>query len=72
MPDEACDGRNVALKFSSDCWRARLSKTELLHQNFQIFTTFQMRCLRDIKVWDRCCNADVLEECGEATVREQL
>ena len=29
MPVEARDGQNVALKFLSDCWRARLSK-----QNF--------------------------------------
>ena len=38
-------------------------------------TTFQMRCLRDIlglTLWDRCRNADVLEECGEATMRDQL
>ena len=32
MPDEARDGRNVALKFLSDCWHARLSKAEFLHQ----------------------------------------
>ena len=31
MPDEARDGRNVAFKFSSDCWHARLSKAEFLH-----------------------------------------
>ena len=37
--------------------------------------TFQMRCLRDIlglTLWDRRYNADVLEECGEATMRDQL
>ena len=37
-------------------------------------TTFQMRCLRDIlglTLWDRCRNADVLEECGEATMRAE-
>ena len=28
MPDEARDGRNVALQFLSDCWRARSSKEE--------------------------------------------
>ena len=31
MPDEARDGRNVALKFLTDCWRARSSKAEFLH-----------------------------------------
>ena len=31
MPDEARDGRNVALKFLSDYWRAWLSKEEFLH-----------------------------------------
>ena len=34
-----------------------------------------MRCLQDIlglTLWDRSRNADVLEECGEATVRDQL
>ena len=36
MPDEARDGRNVALKFLSDCWRARSSKEEFLHQNFSM------------------------------------
>ena len=38
-------------------------------------TTFQMRCLRDIlglTLWDRRRNVDVLEECGETTVRDQL
>ena len=38
-------------------------------------TTFQMRCLWDIlglTSWDRCRNADVLEECEEATMRDQL
>ena len=38
-------------------------------------TTFQMRCLRDIlnlTLWDRRRNADVLEECGETAVRDQL
>ena len=32
MPDEAHDGRNVALKFLSDCWRGRSSKEEFLHR----------------------------------------
>ena len=31
MPDEARDGRNIALKFSSDCWRAWLSKPQFLY-----------------------------------------
>ena len=38
-------------------------------------TTFQMQFLRDIQdltLWDRCRNADVLEECGETTMRDQL
>ena len=38
-------------------------------------TTFQMRCLRDIlglTLWDRRRNTDILEECGETTMREQL
>ena len=30
MPDKAHDGRNVALKFLSDCWHARSSKEEFL------------------------------------------
>ena len=37
--------------------------------------TFQMWYLRDIlglTLWDRCYNADVLEECREATMRDQL
>ena len=40
MPDEARDGRNVALKFLSDCWPARLSKAEFLHQNFSMPNIF--------------------------------
>ena len=40
MPDEARDGRNVALKFSSDCWPDQLSKTEFLHQNFSMPNIF--------------------------------
>ena len=40
MPDEARDRQNVALKFLSDCWRARLSKAELLHQNFSMPNIF--------------------------------
>ena len=38
-------------------------------------TNFQIWCLRDIlglTLWDRCCNADILEECGKATMRDQL
>ena len=38
-------------------------------------TTFQMQFLRDIQgltLWDRCRNADVMEECGEAAMRDQL
>ena len=38
-------------------------------------TTFQMQSLRDflgLTLWDRCRNTDVLEECGEATLRGQL
>ena len=38
--DEAPDGRNVALKFLSDCWRAQLSKEEFLHQNFSMPNIF--------------------------------
>ena len=30
QPDKACDGQNVALKFLTDCWRARSSKAEFL------------------------------------------
>ena len=37
MPDEAHDGQNIALKFSSDCWHARLSKAEFLH-SFALYT----------------------------------
>ena len=40
MPDEARDGQNIALKFSSDCWRARSSKEEFLHQNFSMPNIF--------------------------------
>ena len=31
MPDKTRDGQNGALKFLSDCWRARSSKAEFLH-----------------------------------------
>ena len=44
-------------------------------KDIQKLTTFQMRCLQDIlglTLWDRCRNIDVLEECREATVRDQL
>ena len=44
MPDEARDGRNVALKFSSDC--ARLSKAEFLHQNFSMPNIFHDKAIR--------------------------
>ena len=40
MPDEARDGRNVALKFLSDCWHAWSSKEEFLHQNFSMPNIF--------------------------------
>ncbi len=33
MAKEARDGQNVALKFLSDCWRARLSKAEFLYSD---------------------------------------
>ena len=36
MPDEVRDGRNVALKFLSDCWHAQLSKTEFLYGYYDV------------------------------------
>ena len=56
------------LLYSTETW-------PVTQKDIRKLTTFQMRCLRDIlglTLWDRCRNADVLEECGEATVRDQL
>ena len=52
MPDKARDGRNVALKFLSDCWRARSSKKEFLQLQyifeetsvFYVCLPFKYRC----------------------------
>ena len=46
MPDEARDRQNVALKFSSDCWRARLSKAEFLHHLLQHCREMCLCCCR--------------------------
>ena len=40
MPDVARDGRNIALKFLSECWRAQSSKKEVLHPNFSMPNIF--------------------------------
>ena len=47
----------------------------LTQKKIRKLITFQLRCHWDIlglTLWDRCRNADVVEECGEATMRDQL
>ena len=47
----------------------------MTQKDIRRLTTFQIRCLRDIlglTLWGRRRNVDVLEECGETTVRDQL
>ena len=40
LPDEARDGRNVALKFLSDCWCARLSKADFYIRTLACLISF--------------------------------
>ena len=56
------------LLYSAEMW-------SVTQKGIRKLTTFQMQCLRDIlglTLWDRRWNTDILEECGETSVREQL
>ena len=40
MPDEACDGRNVALNYQVNCWCARSSKRTILYHQLSMPNNF--------------------------------
>ena len=51
MPDEACDGWNVALNYQLNCWCAWLSKGTILYEKLKslaIPSHISMESLRDI------------------------
>ena len=61
------DGRNGALKFLSDCWRARSSKAEFLHQNFSMANIFH-----DTLTWQLAIDPKKLEATSGVVLRETV